>query len=129
MKIIITEEFESGTYRKDWLKIASPLIKSLNQSFEKKFYGEDIIALMIVFRVYFDYSEKKEVRQYNRKEKAIVLSTHVNADNFVEATPRELVYIFKREVLSSLNGYFELRYKPKDFSFPLFYVDISRVLE
>lgn len=129
MEIILTGEFESGTYRKDWDSISVPFLKSLNQYFREKYYGEDINTLMIVFRVYFDYSSRNDVRQYNRKNRAIVLSTHVDSSRFLDARTEDLVELLKTEILSCVHGYFELRFKPKDFDYPIFCVDLLKTLE
>jgi hypothetical protein len=128
MEFFIRGEFESATFRKDWFTLGVPYCEKLSELFLDKEYGKDVETVLIVFRVYTDYSDRKDVKKYSKKNKIIVLGAHVNADEYIEANEKQLIYLIKAGIMDAVASFNELRTKPKNFSFPLFYANLSRII-
>tara|TARA_R110000850_G_scaffold131108_5_gene251788 strand:+ start:2389 stop:2805 length:417 start_codon:yes stop_codon:yes gene_type:complete len=128
MKFIFRPEFESNTYREDWLEIRKDIVPFVGNFLVDRDYGGNVNGLMIVFRVFLNYENRKQVKQYNRKEGALVLGCHIDANAFSMANIEEAKHFVIQGILSALNSFDNLRFKPAGFENERLYNDLNNLL-
>jgi hypothetical protein len=115
MEFLLRLELETATKRMDVFDIRNLVEDKIKAFFKRKKYGKDIDCYMQVLRAQFD-PFRNPVKQFNRKEKTIVLSWYLDPEEFMKASKEQLTKMVSQSVVDTLDRYSELRIKPKDFN-------------
>jgi len=109
---------------KSFFEIKKKIETQINTFLWKKTYGEDVEIFMSVIRVHLN-NFRNPARQFNRKEKALVVSIEIEPEEFIDADDIFFKKMICDSILKSVLLINEVKMCPKTFNLNAFYNDLS----
>lgn len=120
MNYILSLESDIYPHDRDLIKIIRNIENEIRGFLKGTTYGEEIKGFIHVIRV-FHNPFLKIIRQFNRKDKSLAVSSDLDPENYLDADENQMKEIVAQSLLSAIKELESMQMKPKNFDRAKFY--------